>query len=133
MNVSDRNSDLDELKRTYPVKFAALNSIFGHIHRGDRIFIGTGCSEPQYLVRALVDYLKANPKAFFDAEVFNVWTFDTLPSMEKRFESNFRQNTFFVRPKPGIQSTLEKRTIHRFFCPMFRICLPVRWFLLTWL
>ena len=99
MNASDKNSDLDEMKSAYPVKFAGLNSIFGHIHRGDKIFIGTGCSEPQYLVRALADYLKANPKAFYDAEVFNVWTLDTVPYTENKFESNFRNNTFFIGPK----------------------------------
>ena len=96
MNASDKDSDLDEMKRAYPVKFAGLNSIFGHIHRGDRIFIGTGCSEPQYLVRALTDYLKANPKAFYDAEVFNVWTLDAVPITEKEFVSNFRHNSFFI-------------------------------------
>ncbi len=99
MNASDKDSDLDEMKSAYPVKFAGLDSIFGHIHRGDKIFIGTGCGEPQYLVRALADYLKANPKAFFDAEVFNVWTLDTVPYTEKKFESNFRNNTFFIGPK----------------------------------
>ena len=98
MNASDKNSELDEMKSAYPEKFAGLNSIFGHIHRGDRIFIGTGCGEPQYLVRALADYLNANPKAFYDAEIFNIWTLYASPYTEKKFESNFRQNCFFIWP-----------------------------------
>ena len=120
MNVSDRNSDLDEIKRAYPVKFAALNSIFGHIHRGDRIFIGTGCSEPQYLVRALTDYLKANPKAFFDAEVFNVWTLDAVPIPEKEFVSNFRHNSFFI----GIKTRKAVNSGRADYTPIFLSKVP---------
>ena len=45
---------LDEAKKRYPEKFVPENVVFGHIHQGDRIFVGTGCGEPQYLVRALM-------------------------------------------------------------------------------
>src|SRR3972149_4315096 len=70
--------------------------IFSHIHRGDRIFIGTGCGEPQYLVRALIRYVEARPTAFYDAEVFQVWTLGLAPYAEERFKSNFRHNSFFI-------------------------------------
>lgn len=99
MNVDAKNNVLDEMKKAHPEKFAGVNGIFRNIHRGDRVFIGTGCAEPQYLVRALADYVKANPKAFFDAEVFHVWTLDTVPYTEKRFESNFRHNSFYIGAK----------------------------------
>ena len=99
MDVIDKKGDLDEMKSAYPLKFSGLNTIFGHIHRGDKIFTGTGCGEPQYLVRSLADYLKANPKAFYDAEIFNVWTLDTVPYTENKFASNFRNNTFFIGAK----------------------------------
>ena len=55
---------LDELKKRYPGKFVAEERIFSHVHRGDKIFIGTGCGEPQYLVRALIQYSESHPKAF---------------------------------------------------------------------
>ena len=42
---------LEEFKKIYPEKFASEDEIFSHIHAGDRIFIGTGCGEPQYLVQ----------------------------------------------------------------------------------
>jgi acyl-CoA hydrolase len=48
------DSLLDKMKRKYPEKFSSEEHIFGHIHRGDRISIDTGCGEPQYLVRALI-------------------------------------------------------------------------------
>lgn len=87
---------LDPLKRIYPEKFASEETIFSHIHRGDRIFIGTACGEPQYLVRALVNYVQSHPKALFDAEVFHVWTLGVAPYTDEKFKRNFRHNSFFV-------------------------------------
>jgi acyl-CoA hydrolase/GNAT superfamily N-acetyltransferase len=80
----------------YPEKLAAEEAIFSHIHRGDRIFIGTGCGEPQYLVRALIQYVQSHPKAFFDAEVFHVWTLGVAPYTDEKFKPNFRHNSFFI-------------------------------------
>ncbi len=87
---------LDNIKRKYPKKFASEEKIFSNIHRGDRIFIATGCGEPQYLVRALIKYVESHPKAFFDAEVFRVWTFGIAAYTEEKFKYNFRHNTFFI-------------------------------------
>lgn len=87
---------LNEIKTKYPEKFVAEEKIFSHIHRGDRIFIGTGCGEPQYLVRALIQYVQSHPKAFFDAEVFHVWTLGVAPYTDEKFKANFRHNSFFV-------------------------------------
>ncbi|HPV43716.1 MAG TPA: hypothetical protein PKX40_21255, partial [Spirochaetota bacterium] len=44
------------------------------MQRGDRIFISTGCGEPQYLVQALTRYVGSNPRAFAEAQVMHVWT-----------------------------------------------------------
>lgn len=89
------NSWVEEYKK----KCTQLNYIFGQIHRGDRIFIGTGCGEPRYLVRSLTDYVKSHPKALFDAEVFNVWTIDIAPYTQEDFKSNFRHNSLFIGAK----------------------------------
>jgi len=89
-------TSLEEIKGRYPDKFAPESEIFRHIHRGDRIFIGTGCGEPQYLVRALIDYVSSHPKAFFDAEVFHVWTLGVAPYTDEKFRQNFRHNSFFI-------------------------------------
>ena len=89
-------TSLEESKGRYPDKFAPESEIFSHIHRGDRIFIGTGCGEPQYLVRALIDYVSSHPKAFFDAEVFQVWTLGVAPYTDEKFKHNFRHNSFFI-------------------------------------
>ncbi|OGP68614.1 MAG: acetyl-CoA hydrolase [Deltaproteobacteria bacterium RBG_13_53_10] len=89
-------ADLHGIKNRYPDKFASEEKIFGHIRKGNRIFIGTGCGEPQYLVRALVRYVESHPKAFFDTEVLQVWTLGIAPYAEERFSRNFRHNSFFI-------------------------------------
>jgi len=85
-----------EFKEKYPEKFLTESETFKCIHRGDRLFVGTGCGEPQYLLNALAEYVDANPKAFFDAEVLQVWTLGVAPYAEPRFLRNFRHNSFFV-------------------------------------
>jgi acyl-CoA hydrolase/GNAT superfamily N-acetyltransferase len=88
--------EMDVLREKYPEKFGSEERIFGHIHQGNRIFVGTGCGEPQYLVLALIRYVESHPTAFYDAEVFHVWTLGLAPYTEERFKSNFRHNSFFI-------------------------------------
>ncbi|MDD5171303.1 MAG: acetyl-CoA hydrolase/transferase C-terminal domain-containing protein, partial [Syntrophales bacterium] len=87
---------VDRIKEKYPEKFVGENEIFKKIHPGNRIFIGTACAEPQYLVNALVRYVESNPKAFFDAEVLQVWTLGVAAYTQEKFRSNFRHNSFFI-------------------------------------
>ncbi|MFX0093381.1 MAG: GNAT family N-acetyltransferase [Candidatus Hodarchaeota archaeon] len=87
---------MNELKNRYPKKFAPTNQIFGHIHRGDRLFVGTACGEPQYLVQTLINYVQSHPKAFFDAEVFQVLSLGLAPYSDAKFKHNFRHNSFFI-------------------------------------
>jgi acyl-CoA hydrolase len=79
-----------------PEKFAAEDDIFRRIHRGDTIFIGSACAEPQYLVQGLIRYVKAHPKAFFDAEVLHIRTLGVAPYATEKFKDNFRHNSFFI-------------------------------------
>jgi acyl-CoA hydrolase/GNAT superfamily N-acetyltransferase len=87
---------LAAIRQEWPDKFVSDAAVFGRIHRGDRIFIGTACGEPQYLVRALVDYVDSHPKAFFDTELMHVWTLGVAPYTDSKFRSNFRYNAFFI-------------------------------------
>lgn len=92
----ERSSLLEDLKETWPDKFATDEDIFSHIHAGDKIFIGTGCGEPQYLVQAMVNFVSKNPKAFFDIELIHVWTVGAAPYMDEKFRDNFRIDSFFI-------------------------------------
>jgi acyl-CoA hydrolase/RimJ/RimL family protein N-acetyltransferase len=89
-------NNLDSFKTIYPEKFVSQEQIFSQIHRGDRIFIGTACGEPQYLVKSLVNYVQSHPKVVFDAEVFHVWTLGVAPYTDQKLKRNFRHNSFFV-------------------------------------
>lgn len=96
INETEIKMKLDKMKEQYPEKFAPEDKIFSHIHPGDRIFIGTGCGEPQYLVRSLISYVQSHPKAFFDAEVIQIWTLGVSPYTKEQFKANFRHNSFFI-------------------------------------
>ncbi|HOT45761.1 MAG TPA: GNAT family N-acetyltransferase [Spirochaetota bacterium] len=87
---------VEEWKKKYPKKFAPEEDIFSRIQRGDRIFISTGCGEPQYLVQALTRYVGSNPRAFAEAQVMHVWTLGVAPYADQQFDYNFRHNSFFI-------------------------------------
>jgi acyl-CoA hydrolase/GNAT superfamily N-acetyltransferase len=91
-----KNLDYTKWKKIYPDKFVSEERVFHNIHRGNRIFIGTACGEPQYLVRALIKYVETHPKGFFDAEILHVWTLGIAPYTNQRFKCNFRHNSFFI-------------------------------------
>lgn len=87
---------LQTMKEQYPQKFVTLREAFRHVHRGDRIFVGTGCGEPVYLVKALIHYAEEQPKALVDAEILHIWTLGVAPYTDHKFKQNFRHNAFFI-------------------------------------
>ncbi len=62
------------------------------IQAGDHVFIGTGCAEPQVLVRAMVDA----SAHLADTELYHLLTTGIAPYAEPRHAERFRFNTFFV-------------------------------------
>lgn len=94
--MRELNENLESMRSVYPEKFPAEEWIFKSIHPGNRIFIGTGCGEPQYLVRAFINYVQSHPKAFFDTELLQVWTLGVAPYADEKFRDNFRRNSFFI-------------------------------------
>ncbi len=96
--ISAANDRIVQFQEAYPEKFVRPAQIFSRIEPGDHIFLGTACGEPQFLVQALIDYVQANPKAFFDAEVLQVWSLGLTPYADEKFRSNFRLNSFFIGP-----------------------------------
>lgn len=88
--------EINELAKHYPEKCASPETIFSNIRAGDRIFISTGCGEPQQLVKMMAEYVESHPKAFFDAEILHVWTLGVAPYSDEKLKNNFRQNSFFI-------------------------------------
>jgi len=88
--------NLDRLKTRYPEKFTSVREAFGRIQRGNSIFIGSSCGEPQYLVNSLSAFVEENTQAIFGADVFHVWTMGVAPYTEEKFRENFRHSSFFI-------------------------------------
>lgn len=62
------------------------------IRSGDHLFIGSGCAEPQTLVRALV----ARAPELRDVEIFHLLTRGDAPYVDAAHERSFRHNAFFI-------------------------------------
>jgi acyl-CoA hydrolase/RimJ/RimL family protein N-acetyltransferase len=99
-------NSLQRLQETYPEKFAPVDAICRRIRRGQRLFIGTACSEPRYLVDCLAHFADRHPKAFFDVEVHHVWPMRELPLADRKFARNFRLNLYYIGP-------CARQTVHR--------------------
>jgi len=88
--------DIETLRALHPGKFLPDKHVFARIQAGNRIFIGTACGEPQYLVRALIAFVESNPKAFVETEILHIWTLGVAPYTSEKFQRNFRHNSFFI-------------------------------------
>ena len=63
-----------------------------YIRPGQRVFVGTGCGQPQVLVKALV----ARRKALVDTEIVDFLSLGGAPYAGKEFAEHFRVNSFFI-------------------------------------
>ena len=81
-------------KKVYEERKTNLEAALGTVKRGAKIFLGTACAEPQYLVQGLVD--RAN--RLHDVQILHFVTLGNAPYTEKRFDDRFRHNAFFVGP-----------------------------------
>ena len=96
MQRGQEGSVMRKMMRTYPEKFPSEDEIFSQVQAGDRIFIGTACGEPQYLVKALIRYVESHPTTFSYAEALHIWTLGVDPRSSNKFGSNFRRSSFFI-------------------------------------
>src|SRR5512136_1231605 len=62
------------------------------IQRGARIFVGSGCAQPQYLVQGLANH----PSAVADSEILHMLTLGSAPYTDERLQRVFRHNAFFI-------------------------------------
>ncbi len=63
-----------------------------HIRPGQRVFVGTGCAQPQQLV----DALTACSGHLVDTEIVHLLTMGKAPYAERELTQNFRINSFFI-------------------------------------
>jgi acyl-CoA hydrolase/GNAT superfamily N-acetyltransferase len=96
MKLETCADNLTIFQKMHPEKFASEEEIFGHIHRGNHVFVASGCGEPQYLIQAMIRYVDSNPKAFFDAEIIHIYSLGIAPYTDIKYAANFRHNSFFI-------------------------------------
>ena len=107
-------------RKKHPEKFVSRDEIFSRLHPGARIFVGTACGEPQYLVKGLVEFIQAHPRAVFDAELIQVWSLGITPYADEKFRDNFRLNSFFI----GESSREAVNSASADYTPIFLSVLP---------
>ena len=76
----------------YESLISTAKEAIGRIKPGQRVFIGTGCAQPQQLVAALV----ANSPNLADIELVHLLTFGDAPYAHKDLAEHFRVNSFFI-------------------------------------
>ena len=80
-----------EFKKRSP-QWVDAGTAIRKINKGKRILIGSGCAEPQMLVKALVK----NASCFRDNEIVHLLTVGIAPYTDSQYADSFRHNAFFI-------------------------------------
>ncbi len=91
MTNENRQLDLDWQSR-YADMICTPAQAVKRITPGQRIFVGTGCAEPQTLVRALT----AASQNLSDTEIVHLLTLGDAPYADRKLSQVFRVNSFFI-------------------------------------
>jgi len=79
-------------KQKYADRVATAPEALKVVKPGHHIFIGTGCGQPQHLVRALVEH----SAHISDANIMHLLTMGVAPYADERFREKFKMNSFFI-------------------------------------
>ncbi len=93
---------MTEWKDRYRNKITGAGAAISRVRPGARIFIGTGCGQPQLLVSELV----SNNNDIIDAEIYHLLTHGDAPYISEEYSKKFRTCSFFLSPnvREGIVS-----------------------------
>jgi len=83
---------IPRLAKIYEERRCTLRQAFNRIRPGQRIFIATGCAEPQHLVSHLTHF----PGNIADNEIIHLVSLGQSPYSAAEFKDMFRLNTFFI-------------------------------------
>ena len=89
-------------KANYKDKIGTAATAMKLIKSGNRIFIGTGCGQPQHLVNALVEH----SGRICDAHIVHLLTMGAAPYADEKFREKFKMNSFFIAD--NVRDALEK-------------------------
>ncbi|MEM4246056.1 MAG: GNAT family N-acetyltransferase [Candidatus Bathyarchaeia archaeon] len=79
-------------QQEYEKKVRELDEALTRISVGNKIFVGSACGEPQYLVNGLVE----KGKHLQDNQIFHIHTLGVAPYANPIYSSRFHLNAFFV-------------------------------------
>ena len=87
---------IPRLREIYKSRLCSFNQAIRRVKPGGRMFIGTGCAEPQYLVDNLVNH----PRHVADVEIIHLVSLrPNPPYADPQYRRMFRLNTFFIGSK----------------------------------
>jgi acyl-CoA hydrolase/GNAT superfamily N-acetyltransferase len=98
-------------RRDYEGKLGSAQRALSVIKKGSRIFISSGCGEPQHLVSELAKV--KTPMA--DTEVLHIHTLGVAPYAQEKLGERFRLKTFFIGKnvrEPVAQGRADYSPIH---------------------
>ncbi len=78
----------------YRQRSVTLERALEKVRRGSKVFLATACAEPQFLVQGLLD----RADQLHDVQLLHFITLGDAPYTDKRFDTRFRHNAFFVGP-----------------------------------
>ena len=91
--MSDKKPSWDPgWKSKYSGMISTPEAAVSQVRPGQRVFIGTGCAQPQLLVRALV----SRGKELSDTEIVHLLTSGEAPYAARDLTECFRVNSFFI-------------------------------------
>jgi len=90
---ADKKTTIDaDWQETYASSITTAEKAVQQIRPGQRVFLGTGCGQPQELVKALA----ARANDLSNTEIVHLLTIGEAPYAAKELADSFRTNTFFV-------------------------------------
>ncbi|MGQ9857466.1 MAG: GNAT family N-acetyltransferase [Thermodesulfobacteriota bacterium] len=78
----------------YKEKKVSLDKALKAVRRGAKVFLATACAEPQLLVQGLLD----RADQLHDVQIMHFITLGNAPYTDRKFDTRFRHNAFFVGP-----------------------------------
>ncbi len=109
---------IPRLQEIYEKRKCSIGTAIKKIKPGDRIYIGTGCAEPNFLVKSMTQY----PQNVADTEIFHLISLDENPPYtDPKYSHMFRLNTFFIG-KASARRAVEQGNAD--YSPMFLSEIP---------
>jgi len=76
------------------IPFVSAQEAVSRVRSGQHVLVGSGCAEPELLVKALV----ARASELHDVEILHLLTMGAAPYADPALQGSFRHNAFFIGP-----------------------------------